>query len=268
MEQSKLTHEQVRQAKVDTRRKQFDEYLYERQRRPNAEDERERRRLEALRRARNDPPITEIWSGKALNDLLLGINQMLTQGMQGPTVPLDPSILRYINVNSGANAQGSLGLIQDGGKLSWPLTLRTSAFATERKKLDELSPKALSQAQSGEVDGDTLVAMVEAVDTLQAKLKKKVSAISANDYIKAKRFLNDFEQTCKVLQSPDVSKYATRKWSAQGDTVLELVSNMNRNGLRFAPATPGGEAAYVALHRGMVAYLTLDPNRPWDPYAK
>ena len=57
--------EQVRQGRIDNRRRSFDEYLYERERRPSQEDERERARLENLRRSRNDPPITEIWSGLA-----------------------------------------------------------------------------------------------------------------------------------------------------------------------------------------------------------
>jgi hypothetical protein len=33
-----------------------------------------------------------------------------------------------------------------------------------------------------------------------------------------------------------------------------LVRNLNAQGLRFAPATPGDEAAYVALHRALAAY--------------
>ena len=34
----------------------------------------------------------------------------------------------------------------------------------------------------------------------------------------------------------------------------ELVRNMSRQGLRFAPASPGGEAAYRALYNAMVSY--------------
>jgi hypothetical protein len=246
----------------------FDRPRYERERRPSAEDERERRRLEAVRRARNDPPITEIWSGKSLNDLLLAIQQMHARHVDGDRVPLDGDVLRQINVNSGSNPGGSLGLIRDGGKLHWPLALMNSAFQTERKRLDDLSPLALRQAAAGAVDGNTVEGMVETVDTLALKLKQRIDYISANDYIKAKRFLNDLEQTCKVLQDPEVSNYATHKWSAQGNNVRELVDNMTRQGLHFAPATPGDEAAYVALHRALVAYLDLDPCRPWDPYAK
>ena len=36
--------------------------------------------------------------------------------------------------------------------------------------------------------------------------------------------------------------------------IAELVRNMTGKGLRFAPATPGDEPAYLALHRALVIY--------------
>ena len=103
-QQAYLQREQVRQARLENRRRTFDEYLYERERRPTLEDERERARLENLRRSRNDPPVTEIWSGKALNDLLLAIQQQQAQGRRGPRVPVDEDTLKNINVTTGANS--------------------------------------------------------------------------------------------------------------------------------------------------------------------
>src|SRR5438552_1614810 len=97
-QQAYLTREQVRQARLDNRRRSIDEYLYERERRPTLEDERERARLENVRRSRNDPPITEIWSGKALNDLLLAIQQQQAKGLRGPAVPVEEEMLKNINV--------------------------------------------------------------------------------------------------------------------------------------------------------------------------
>src|SRR5437868_15242444 len=44
-----LQKEQVRQAKVDTRRKQVDQFLYERDVMPTLEDDRERARIERVR---------------------------------------------------------------------------------------------------------------------------------------------------------------------------------------------------------------------------
>jgi len=61
--------------------------------------------------------------------------------------------------------------------------------------------------------------------------------------------------------------------SAQGNNVPELCSNMNFNGLTFAPGNPGTDAAYRALHDAFVAYIRtaqasagLQPRmRPPDP---
>ena len=65
-----LGREAVRSAKTDNRRKTFDEYMYEKENTPTAEQERQKAMKEYLSRARNNPPNTEIWSGTALNTIL------------------------------------------------------------------------------------------------------------------------------------------------------------------------------------------------------
>jgi hypothetical protein len=265
-QQAYLQREHVKQASVDTRRKTFDENLYERGKAPTLEDERERARIENLRRSRNDPPITEIWSGKALNDLLQNIQQQFVRKIEGPKVPVEPSILSHINV-SGSQTGGSLGLLRQDGRLDWPFTLRTAQFKSERENLDQLTYKAYKQAGSGSVDVDTIQGMMSGVDSLTAQLKRNVADISAGDYIKAKRFLNELNDTITILQDPNVSKYVNQTWSARGNTVGALTQEMTRQGLRFARATTGDQAAYVALHSAMVEYVA-PPDRSWDPLAK
>src|SRR5262249_5161236 len=149
---------------------------------PTVEDERERARLENLRRSRNNPPVTEIWSGKALNDLLLAIQQQFNRNIKGPNVPLEPSVVKHINV-SGSQTGGSLGLLRQDGKLEWPFTLRTSQFKSEREKLDQLAYAAYKQAGSNSVDADTVQAMTNAADALTDQLRRSVDSIPANDYI-------------------------------------------------------------------------------------
>jgi hypothetical protein len=267
-QQVKITKEQANQAKLETRRKSFDQYLYERNKRPTIEDDREKARLERVRRARNKPPLNEIWSGYALNTLLDAIQKMHTQRIAGPTVPLEPESLQRINVSTGVN-EANLGVLKDAGRLRWPLTLRTSPYKTERQRLDKLASQAYSQASRGSVEADTIMDMSQSVDKLYAKLKRNISKVSANDYIKSKRYLNELEKSVKMLDDPNVGNFATRKWSAQGDNVGALVMNMTQQGLRFASATQGDEAAYTALHSAMVAYYTQPGSgQPWDPAAK
>jgi hypothetical protein len=65
-----------------------------------------------------------------------------------------------------------------------------------------------------------------------------------------------------------VANYITRKWAPKGNTVGEVVNEVNRQGLKFALAVDGDQAAYVAMYRGMVAYLNWDASRPWDTLTK
>ena len=70
LQQADLAKEQVLGARLQTQRKNFDEYFYERSHTPTFEEERERFAESALQRSLNDPPVSEIWSGQALNTLL------------------------------------------------------------------------------------------------------------------------------------------------------------------------------------------------------
>jgi hypothetical protein len=262
-----LQKEEVKQAKVDTRRKQVDQFLYERDVMPTLEDDRERARVERVRRSRNDPPLTEIWSGYALNGLLDAIQKQQVRNIRGPNIPLDQDIVRHINVTSGKQGGGSIGILRDEGKISWPLALRRGAYKDTRTKVDQSAYEAYRQAQAGAVDGDLLDGLTRGVDALFAQLKDNVSETSTTDYITAKRFLNELENTVKVLQDPKISNYFTGSWTAKGNTVAEFSSNMTRQGLKFAPATNSDEEAYVALHQAMVAYVA-PPDRGWDPLAR
>jgi hypothetical protein len=268
LQQKKLMQEDVRRSKMDTRRKAFDQYLYERKKRPSYEDDRELARQRRVRRAMNNPPATEIWSGSALNTLLTAIQKKQNQGIPSRQIALSEDILSKINVTTGA-MEGSFGALRNGGKPNWPFQLTEKVFKAGVNKIDELGPKAYEQAQSGKVDGDLIRQMLATVDGLQKRLKKNIENMSPGDYIASKRYLSDLEKAVNLLGSPNIANYASRKWSAQGDTVAELVKGMTQKGLKFAPATRGDEAAYTALHSALVAYYNwADPNRPWDPYAR
>jgi hypothetical protein len=268
-QQGYLMREQYRQKKIETRRKNVDEYIYERAVLPTPEDDRERQRLENLRRARNDPPSTEIWSARSLNDLLVGIQQQIAKKIDAPDIALDEDVLKHINV-SGGGTLASLGLFRDGGRLQWPLAFVGDEFREDRKAMDQLALEAMKQIDSGPADAGTVRAMGQAVDRMADTLKGDVDNISTNDYIKAKRFLSELRNSLNALQDPSVTNYAKGKWSAKGRNVAELVTEMSRQGLKFAPAVSGDEAAYTALQRALADYYVypaMQANR-WDPAAK
>ena len=60
-----------------------------------------------------------------------------------------------------------------------------------------------------------------------------------------------------VLHRPDPGLYFTPTYKNVG----ELVKYMAKNDLRFAPAVPGDEAAYLALYRALAIY-DVNANLP------
>src|SRR5262249_42424122 len=98
LEQAKITKEQAKQAMIDTRRRLFDEIMYERAHTPSFNELREKMAAETLRRSRNTAPITEMWSAKALNDILADLKKLHGKKVFGPDIKLDPDILKQINV--------------------------------------------------------------------------------------------------------------------------------------------------------------------------
>jgi hypothetical protein len=74
------------------------------------------------------------------------------------------------------------------------------------------------------------------------------------EYIHARTFLDDFGKALKVLDQPDAANYFNGKYAAKGATVADLVKYMSDQGLQFAPAVAGEEAAYMALYQAMAHY--------------
>jgi hypothetical protein len=244
--QADLLRENVRQKKLKTRRQELEEWEWERAFRMEAnERQRERIRVVALKRSLNDPPPTEIWSAHSLNVLLRHLKEH--PDSPGASVAIDPARLAHIHVTSGM--AGNVGLLK-GDKIPWPLLLRTSDLADERKQMDELLARVKRQVVKGEVSADDLIALRRRVADLAKQLKeslrKKASdpAWNPGSYINAKQFLRQVDDALTMLEKPDAKYYLK---PPEGKTVAELVQYMKDNGLSFAPATVGSERHYVAL---------------------
>jgi hypothetical protein len=254
LQQASLTKQQVRQTMIDTQRKSFDEYYYERKNTPTFESDRESFNSQQLLRSLNNPPESEISSGKALNDVLddlLKINK--DKGLPTAAPPLDEDVLRRLNLTAGAG-NGNAGLLKNDARLTWPLALRDETYKTDRELVNSLAPEAVHQAINGRVDAGTLRELAAASQRLRQNLTANIRDMTANQYTEASRFLGYLDDAIRALGRPDAGDYFTRKYVAQGKDAAELVRNLAAKGLRFAPATPGDEAAYVAVHRALAAY--------------
>src|SRR5262249_43942280 len=141
--QASLTREKVRQAAIDTRRRLLDEARYERMMMPTAQTLLDRERAADLARSRKGAPSVDVWSGKALNDLL---GSMVKARLgAGPSIPLDDDMLKGINLTD-AGTTGNLGLLKeakDDGKLPWPRSLTSPRFDKLRARVERSAQDAL-----------------------------------------------------------------------------------------------------------------------------
>jgi hypothetical protein len=253
-QQSYVVREQARQAKLETRRRVFDEYLYERRNAPTWEDDRERFLGDELRRSQNVPPLTEVQSGKALNVLLADLQKSPAKTGDAGALHLDSDLVKRLNFTT-TTGTGNIGLLKDAGRLTWPRALMGDEYREVRERLTASAREAVAQASvGGRVDPSLLDEMAKDLDRLDEQLRNSVSQTRAPEYIDARRFLNQFTDAVKALGQPDAGNHFNGRYTFQGKTVADLVRFMSERGLRFAPAAPGDEAAYAAVHQALTAY--------------
>lgn len=253
IQQAKMAREEARRSALETRKQTILERQWENSLQPDAEQIRQQQMQKSLQRSRNNPPSVEIWSGTALNDLLRAIQSAQKSGGTGSDVPISSEVLKHINLTTGTT-YGGVGLLRNDGKLTWPFALSQSAFDSTRKELDKLLPQAIDQARSGPVSAELLDKMRTTLKQLDGILDTQAADMTPSDFTGASRYLRELKDSLRVLQQSDVAKYFRPAWTPQGATVGELVQQMTREGLRFAPAVSGDEAYYTALHRALVDY--------------
>jgi hypothetical protein len=220
---------------------------------PTVTPEQERQRIheEELAWSRSELPESATTSANALNILLTDLQGFQTQKTKVPDVAIDPAILASINVVVSGN-NGNIGALKHNGEIQWPTTLRSPEFDSDRQRVDASIRKAVDNAiNANAVD---LHDVNGALATIHSRLASKIEEISAPEYIRAKRLLDELDDAVKVLGQPDAGNYFNQTYTAQGGTVAQLVQSMTRRDLRFAPAVPGDEAAYLVLQRTLAEY--------------
>jgi hypothetical protein len=257
IQEARLVREQANRSHIDTRRKMLEEAEWERAewlKRYDPEVVRQKDQAWELDRARHDPPLVDILSGRALNTLLTHVGKQLNRGERGQRVPLSEDILKGINL-TGQDTRANAGLLKFDGRLQWPLSLEGSEFADSRDRINKLLAEAVNQAKNTQpVDPGKLVDLRKALRRLNDALLNNVSEMSPSQYIEAKRYLNQVDDAVKALEDPNVSNYFNQNWVPKGDNVGKLVEFMTSKGLRFAPAVPGDADSYRALYSALQAY--------------
>ena len=208
----------------------------------------------ALRRARNDPPSTEIWSGTTLNALFSNIRDARAkEGLRGPLVPLSPDLLKHINLTAGTS-RGPSTMVR-ASKLRWPLPLQEDVFTEPRDQINQLMQQATKEARENDQQLKTFKALGAAVDELKGKIDTAAPNMPLGDIIRAQRFTDQLSDSVRLLRDPMAANYFNGKWQAQGNSVGELVDYMIANGLSFVAAGEEDRPAYTTLYQ---AFLTYD----------
>lgn len=258
-EEARVLREKANQAKIETKRKAFDEMMYEKANTPAFSEEQAKIHALQVRRIMNDPTEPEINSGKAHNMLLPMLQALTNQGIQGPPVNLNSAMLQQINV-SVAGSEGNVGILKNGGQLEWPIPLR----GPTQKKMDAVLPQAVSAATMGTLDsklyGKVKTGMKDLHQELSGKFRKE--EIDGGDYLEGKRFLDSLDSAVQMLGKSSSAKLLNGTYAARGRNVQELVMNMTQQGLQFAPAAPGGEPSYHSLFNSLVAYASGAQSSP------
>ena len=265
IQQARLVRQETIRSSLQTRRAFIEEAEWERQHMPDPEKIRQEGIRRELDRARNTPPLPDIWEGRALNALLNYLiaqqGQLSTQPRQDTRlpdpVPLSPETLDHINLTVG-DSRGNVGLLKNlknNSDLQWPLPLQREPFKEPREQINSLMRSAYKSAERGsKPESGTISDLRFSYNKLKKQLDANVDQLSTDEYIQANRYLNYVNNAIDALKSPNIGHYLDGTWKAKARNVADLVQFMREQGLRFDAATPGDTNAYVSLYHSLAAY--------------
>jgi hypothetical protein len=253
-EQARIAREQANQAKLDTQRKTFDQMNYEKSNTPTRAEGMRAQASATVQRILTEAPVPEILSGNTINTLSTFIRRMVDQGVTGPLIPLEPSMVSQLNVSppQGALTNPGLGIVGDWDNAPWPLSLYDA-----RKDIDPLVRAVIYQAKNRDLNPKTYDQARRKIKSYQDNLYKMLTPgkVDTAGYIEAGTFLNDLDRSLSQLRQPDAYKFFAGDFVAKGNNVLELAMFLTGQGLKVTKATPGRDQAYIAVHNATVSYV-------------
>lgn len=252
-QQARIIQTQADMSRIDYRRALQAQQKYEQSQLQTTVEIRQQQQWRKLQSARNNPPNSEIWSGAAPNALFTALQGAEREGLHADPVPLDPEVLKYINLTTGMSAAGA-GMLKSLGNLDWPFALQVAPFVDGQAKVDALARKAVDEVKStGRVVPATFIDLNAAASALDDAVSSN-QTLSPDDYIAAKGFVDDLRSSIQSLRDGNVAKYFDGALAAKGPTVADLVRQMSDGGMTFAPATAAGQPAYSALYQALLTY--------------
>ncbi|HUR53949.1 MAG TPA: hypothetical protein VMZ71_07450 [Gemmataceae bacterium] len=210
---------------------------------------------EALEKALAAADEAAVASGVALNHITVAIVALEGKGAKGASAFLPPNLLSEVRFGGSPTAD-ALNVIRSSGKLEVPPAfdaepLRPFSGPLERDFAALTAPVLLGKP----VEQLKLVKFEATLKQAQDAAAPLVRTLPFEDAIAVRKFLNQLDAAAKVLKDPAAAGFVNPKWDTEGTNVADLVKHMTKYKLLFGPAGVGNEEAYLALHRGLSAYL-------------
>jgi hypothetical protein len=251
--QAQMYSEHAKQMAVDTQRKIYEEWKYEKNDQPTLEQIRRDQWKQAYEHSIFHPPLNDIWSADALNRIYDHAARLQSRGVGGSTIPLDETTVSKINFSTGV--AGNIGVLKNKGKLTWTSILNRKPYEEERLRFNQLAIDAVRQGgENNQVDAGVLEDMERNLNALDDTLVSRIREYSPNDYIAAKHYLEDLRSALQMLKRDDVAKHINGDFAVTAKDIGTLIKNMSNAGVRFAKAREGEEWAYNALYKTLVSY--------------
>ncbi len=204
--------------------------------------------------ANNEP---EVASGEALNHILVAAVAAEGKGGKGQSAFLPPDLLADVRF-AGSPTADTLNLLRRAGKLDIPAAFNAPALAEVRQSLERAFAAAVAPVLVGKAADPSKVANLEdVVKKARAALDPTIRDLDFEDATAARRFLNQLDAATPVLKGSGTASLIDPRWGTEGTNIADLIKYMTKLKILFGPAPKGNEDVYVALHRGLAAYLYI-----------
>jgi len=254
-EQARILREQALQAKLVTKKQEFDLRMYIKANTPTYTQEQEQVARVTLRRIQTNSLPGEVSSGKALNMLLDDLKRFPDRKISLDPLPLNEEILSHLNVTK---TTFGMGLLRDYGKVVWPVEVEKLMTGTQRQDIEKQLRHLVKEANNERIDNNVIREVQKEIDRMREELVKKVNDIPTRPYLDGKRFLQDlYESTRAIERGEAINQVRFQRFIENGKgtkSVQEVTDYMIKEALRFGPATANDEAAYRAVHSAMANY--------------
>ncbi len=259
-EQARILREQALQARLETKKKAFDLDVYIKANTPTAAQERERIQKLTLKRMQTASLPGEITSGKALNYLVNDIRKNLKARTAIEPIVLTETVLGHLNVTKN---QYGLGILRNGGRVTWPTALTEKLTLEQQKNLDRQLQTSVTDAYNGRVDVPAIRDQQAYFEKMRRDLIDRANEVPTAQYSEARRFLNAIIEAHTGLEKGEAvwqAKY--QHFIEGGKSIQDVVDFLINNALNVAPAGPNDESEYRAIYAAVANFnLAMEIER-------